>query len=122
MGPLKESFIIYNSQGKSKGMAIVSFQRSGDAVVARAKYNGKIVDGSEYRHGLPENDSYYSAQSSPLGRPIKIEIIADGTSPSQAPVPTPTPTLLNRLGGIKPASINSQARPAPAQIAVAPPV
>jgi THO complex subunit 4 len=46
VGPLKESFLIYNSQGKSKGMAIVSFQRPGDAVVARTKYDGKIVDGS----------------------------------------------------------------------------
>jgi RNA recognition motif-containing protein len=46
VGPLKESFLVYNSQGKSKGMAIVSFQRPGDAVVARTKYDGKIVDGS----------------------------------------------------------------------------
>ena len=29
-------------------MAIVSFTRPTDAAVARAKYNGKIVDGSEY--------------------------------------------------------------------------
>jgi THO complex subunit 4 len=46
VGPLKESFLIYNSQGKSKGMAVVSFQRPGDASVARKKYDGKIVDGS----------------------------------------------------------------------------
>jgi len=46
VGPLKESFLIYNSQGRSKGMAIVTFQRFGDAAVARAKYDGKIVDGS----------------------------------------------------------------------------
>ena len=28
-------------------MAVVSFSRAGDAAVARAKYNGKIVDGSK---------------------------------------------------------------------------
>ena len=38
-------FIIYNSQGRSKGMAVVNFQRSGDAAEARRKYNGKIIDG-----------------------------------------------------------------------------
>lgn len=47
MGPLKESFLVYNSQGKSKGMAVVAFQRPGDAMVARAKYDGKFVDGRE---------------------------------------------------------------------------
>ena len=46
VGPLKEAFLIYNSQGKSKGMAIVVFQRPADALVARTKYDGKIVDGS----------------------------------------------------------------------------
>jgi THO complex subunit 4 len=35
VGPLQDSFLIYNSSGKSKGMAIVSFQRAGDAAVAR---------------------------------------------------------------------------------------
>lgn len=39
--------MVYNSQGKSRGMAVVTFARPGDAAVARAKYNGKIVDGSE---------------------------------------------------------------------------
>lgn len=45
VGPLKEVFLIYNSQGRSKGMAVVAFQRSGDAAVARAKYDGKFIDG-----------------------------------------------------------------------------
>lgn len=47
VGPMKDLFIIYNSQGRSKGMAVVTFQRPGDAVVARTKYNQKIVDGSK---------------------------------------------------------------------------
>jgi THO complex subunit 4 len=29
-------------------MAVVVFQRPGDAVVARSKYDGKIVDGREF--------------------------------------------------------------------------
>jgi len=45
VGPLRESFLVYNSQGKSKGMAVVSFQRPGDALLAKAKYDGKVVDG-----------------------------------------------------------------------------
>ena len=48
MGPLRDAFLIYNNQGKSKGMAVVTFQRAGDAAVARAKYDGKIVDGREF--------------------------------------------------------------------------
>jgi THO complex subunit 4 len=47
VGPLKESFLVYNSQGNSKGMAVVTFQRPGDALAAQAKYDGKIVDGRE---------------------------------------------------------------------------
>lgn len=47
VGPMKDLFIIYNSQGRSKGMAVVTFHRPGDAVVARTKYNQKIVDGSK---------------------------------------------------------------------------
>jgi THO complex subunit 4 len=45
VGPLKDSFLICNPQGASKGMAIVVFQRPEDAAVARTKYDGKIVDG-----------------------------------------------------------------------------
>ena len=47
VGPVKEVFIVFNSQARSKGMAVVTFQRAGDAAVARTKYNGKIVDGRE---------------------------------------------------------------------------
>lgn len=50
VGPMKDLFIIYNSQGRSKGMAVVTFQRPGDALVARMKYNQKIVDGSKSFH------------------------------------------------------------------------
>ncbi|KAJ7683033.1 hypothetical protein B0H17DRAFT_942367 [Mycena rosella] len=79
VGPLRESFLIYNSHGKSKGMAVVAFQRPGDAAIARAKYDGKIVDGR---------------------RPIKIEVIVEsGASciPSAPSAPPAPPTLFDRL-------------------------
>ncbi|KAJ6627828.1 hypothetical protein B0H10DRAFT_1992089 [Mycena sp. CBHHK59/15] len=75
VGPLKESFLIYNSQGKSKGMAVVAFQRSGDAAIARSKYDGKIVDGR---------------------RPIKIEVIIESNSPEPL-TPRQPPSLFDRL-------------------------
>ncbi|KAJ3915781.1 hypothetical protein F5877DRAFT_47939 [Lentinula edodes] len=82
VGPLKESFIIYNNQGRSKGMAVVVFQRPGDAMIAREKYDGKFVDGR---------------------RPIRIELVSDGpaiptgpsSSSSSAP-PAPL-SLIDRL-------------------------
>ncbi|KAF9262238.1 hypothetical protein L218DRAFT_929416 [Marasmius fiardii PR-910] len=81
VGPLKGSFIIYNSAGRSKGMAVVWFQRPGDAAVAQAKYDGKFVDGR---------------------RPIRIEIISDsvpipGTSAGVAPTAPHTLSLLDRI-------------------------
>ncbi|KAF5345912.1 hypothetical protein D9758_011394 [Tetrapyrgos nigripes] len=81
VGPLKESFLIYNSQGKSKGMAVVSFQKTEDAAMAKAKYDGKFVDGR---------------------RPIKIEIITDKTPSSSGSAPTepaPPPSLIDRIQG-----------------------
>ncbi|KAI0696835.1 hypothetical protein BC835DRAFT_841992 [Cytidiella melzeri] len=92
VGPVKEdeTFIVYNNKGDSRGMAIVSFQREGDAYAARAKYNGKLIDGR---------------------KPIKIEIVKDEDAPSQtAIVPPAPPSLLQRLGG--PAT-NGKANAAP---------
>ncbi|KAF9482304.1 hypothetical protein BDN70DRAFT_801800 [Pholiota conissans] len=91
VGPLKESFLVYNSQGKSKGMAVVTFQRPGDALVARAKYNGRIVDGR---------------------RGIKIEIMVDSDMPTRPTVPS-TPSLFERLAP-SPAQ-NSASMTAPTQ-------
>jgi len=83
VGPLKDVLLVYNSQGRSKGVAVVSFQRTADAAVARSKYHNKIVDGK---------------------RPIKIEIVVDGIPSSSAAQPaTQAPmqprSLLQRLGG-----------------------
>ncbi|KAF4583439.1 hypothetical protein EYR38_002190 [Pleurotus pulmonarius] len=75
VGPLKEVVLVYNNQGKSKGLAIVSFQKTTDAAVARTKYHGKIVDGR---------------------RPIKVEIIVDGDL-QPSPLPPTAPSLFSRL-------------------------
>jgi len=61
VGPLKEVFIVYNSQGRSKGMAVVVFQRPGDAEVARTKYHGKIVDARGFHVLIPYRKVYLLA-------------------------------------------------------------
>ncbi|PPQ71766.1 hypothetical protein CVT24_006527 [Panaeolus cyanescens] len=76
VGPLKECFLVYNSQGKSKGMAVITFQRAGDSFVARQKYNGKIIDGR--RH-------------------IKLEILLDQDHPTPQSAQRSIPSLLNRI-------------------------
>jgi THO complex subunit 4 len=48
VGPTHNVFIIYNSSGNSKGMAVAHFARPGDAAVAKQKYHGKIVDSSAF--------------------------------------------------------------------------
>ncbi|KAG6902167.1 hypothetical protein C0995_003641 [Termitomyces sp. Mi166 len=109
IGPLRESFLVYNSQGHSKGMAIVSFARPGDAMLAKQKYDGKVVDGR---------------------RPLKIEIITEGTPLPGAPTgPPPTPSLLNRIGNpanaqptaANGARISPQAQKARSQTQIIPP-
>lgn len=45
IGPVYDCYLVYNSQGRSKGVAIVHFQRRGDALEARRMFDGKIIDG-----------------------------------------------------------------------------
>ncbi|KAK7034536.1 hypothetical protein VNI00_012383 [Paramarasmius palmivorus] len=95
VGPLKDSFIIYNNAGQSKGMAVVWFQRPNDAAVAKQKYDGKFVDGR---------------------RPIKIEIVTDGTSPP-TPAPQQPPSLFERIDGRKSATAPGTSTAAPSSTA-----
>ncbi|KAJ7185615.1 hypothetical protein C8R46DRAFT_1061217 [Mycena filopes] len=100
VGPLRESFLIYNSQGKSKGMAVVAFQRPGDAVIARSKYDGKIVDGR---------------------RPIKIEVIVESgaAAPSLIPIAPPAPpSLFDRLQSSRAPVAGPSKAPAPHAVPV----
>ncbi|KAF8648237.1 hypothetical protein AX16_006319 [Volvariella volvacea WC 439] len=85
VGPVSEAFLVYNNQGHSKGMAVVHFTRPGDALLARQKYDGKIVDGR---------------------RPIKIEIIHDGVPPKPQPQ-----SLLARLAPPPPLPISEPVIP-----------
>ena len=39
--------LFYNDKGLPKGMALVGFQRNGDAALAVDKYDGRFVDNSE---------------------------------------------------------------------------
>ncbi|KAI9438596.1 hypothetical protein H4582DRAFT_184044 [Lactarius indigo] len=84
VGPIKDMFIIYNSQGRSKGMAVVTFQRATDAISARSKYDGKVIDG---KHKL------------------KIELVTDSDEPLPEVVKE-QPSLLSRIAGLhtRPAS------------------
>ncbi|KAH8987825.1 hypothetical protein EDB92DRAFT_1874310 [Lactarius akahatsu] len=82
VGPIKDMFIIYNSQGRSKGMAVVTFQRATDAVSARSKYDGKVIDG---KHKL------------------KIELVTDSDEPLPEVVKE-QPSLLSRIAGTRPTS------------------
>jgi THO complex subunit 4 len=60
-------------------MAVVTFQRATDAVSARSKYNGKVIDG---KHKL------------------KIELVTDNDEPlPQAVTSKEQPSLLSRISG-----------------------
>ncbi|VDC05720.1 unnamed protein product [Peniophora sp. CBMAI 1063] len=77
VGPLRDLYVIYNSQGRSKGHAVVYFARGGDASLARQKYNGKMIDGR---------------------LKLKVEIVIDGDAPGNQVAPAPQqPALLARL-------------------------
>jgi len=89
VGPLKDVTLHYDSQGRSKGVAAVHFQRRGDGTKAFQQYNNRLIDGK---------------------RPMKIEIVLDPSRPAPpaslasrvAPAPTATPTEGVRTGGGRP--------------------
>ncbi|KAI0631277.1 hypothetical protein C8Q77DRAFT_198207 [Trametes polyzona] len=87
VGPLKDVTLHYDSQGRSKGVAAVHFQRRGDGTKAYQQYNNRLIDGK---------------------RPMKIEIIIDPSKPAPAaslaarvaPAPAPVAeTTTPRTGG-----------------------
>lgn len=80
-------------------MAVVTFQRAGDAAVARAKYDGKIVDGREFFVLVLCFGAMVLTRW--IGRPLKIEIVYDGGPPAGAgAVLSGQPSLLDRIGQI----------------------
>ncbi|KAH7928590.1 hypothetical protein BV22DRAFT_1004467 [Leucogyrophana mollusca] len=46
VGPLREVTLHYDSQGRSKGVAAVHFQKKGDGSKAYQQYNNRLIDGS----------------------------------------------------------------------------
>ncbi|KAJ8473647.1 hypothetical protein ONZ51_g7732 [Trametes cubensis] len=86
VGPLKDVTLHYDSQGRSKGVAAVHFQRRGDGTKAYQQYNNRLIDGK---------------------RPMKIEIVVDPSKPAPpaslaarvAPAPASAPEATPRTGG-----------------------
>jgi len=70
VGPLREVNLHYDSNGRSKGVASVIFQKKGDGNKAYQQYNNRLIDGK---------------------RPMKIEVVVD---PSRL---APIPTLASRV-------------------------
>ncbi|KAI0754386.1 hypothetical protein C8Q80DRAFT_1138759 [Daedaleopsis nitida] len=89
VGPLKDVNLHYDAQGRSKGVAVVHFQRRGDGTKAVQQYNNRLIDGK---------------------RPMKIEIVVDPSKPAPAaslasrvaPAPAAAPAAAEavpRIGG-----------------------
>ncbi|TRM63628.1 hypothetical protein BD626DRAFT_494900 [Schizophyllum amplum] len=61
VGPLRTVMIHYDAGGRSKGIAVVNFQRAGDGNKAYQQYNNRLIDGK---------------------RPMKVEIVFDPSRPA----------------------------------------
>ena len=50
IGPVNiaQSFMAYTNKGFPRGVTIITFMRAGDAMKARERYDGKVIDGSAY--------------------------------------------------------------------------
>ncbi|OBZ75390.1 mRNA export protein mlo3 [Grifola frondosa] len=89
VGPLKDVTLHYDSQGRSKGVAAIHFQRRGDGTKAFQQYNNRLIDGK---------------------RPMKIEIVVDPSRPAPpaslasrvAPAPAVPVETAPRTGGGRP--------------------
>ncbi|EJC99354.1 uncharacterized protein FOMMEDRAFT_142893 [Fomitiporia mediterranea MF3/22] len=94
IGPvvLRDSFLICNSKGVPRGAAIVTFTRGIDASRARARYNGKVIDGK---------------------RAIKLEIILDRDVDSSRPSQQQPPTAPNGVQQQKPKTLFDRLGPLP---------
>ena len=80
--------LFYNDKGLPKGMALVGFQRDGDATLAANKYDGRFVDNSELLYQSP-SCRFTFAVPVVSERPLKVEVIVgkDAATPSKKPPP-----------------------------------
>ncbi|KAF8069039.1 hypothetical protein FPV67DRAFT_1490853 [Lyophyllum atratum] len=76
VGPLREVTLHYDSNGRSKGVAAVQFQRKGDGTKAFQQYNNRLIDGK---------------------KPMKIEIVV-------APAPATLASRVAPAAGAAPAN------------------
>ncbi|KLO09011.1 hypothetical protein SCHPADRAFT_908142 [Schizopora paradoxa] len=95
IGPVNitQSFMAHNNKGFPRGVTIISFMRPGDAMKARERYDGKVIDGK---------------------RAIKLELIVSHVEPPppRQPPTGPKTNLQDRIGPqLYPATIPSQATP-----------
>lgn len=97
---MKDLFIIYNNQARSKGMAVVTFHRPVDAGVAQSKYNGKVIDGStSFSAHFTSITDWALSQ---IEHKLKIELVTDSDELSVQPTKdqlNAPPSLLSRIAG-----------------------
>lgn len=95
--------LFFNDKGLPKGMALVGFQRDGDAAVAAEKYDGRFVDNSKQLFLSPPRRLMRVVSE----RPLKVEVIvsknvafppkkAPATNQTSSSSPRPL-TLLERM-------------------------
>ena len=79
-------------------MGVVTFQRATDAVLARSKYNGKVIDGSKF-FSRPMCVCKQSINQK-LEHKLKIELVTDSDEPLPKAVKE-HPSLLSRISGLR---------------------
>lgn len=79
-------------------MAVVTFQRATDAVLARSKYDGKVIDGSKF---LLFTKRVYTGNrpTEKLEHKLKIELVTEADEPLPKAVKEQQPSLLSRISG-----------------------
>ncbi|OBZ67955.1 mRNA export protein mlo3 [Grifola frondosa] len=65
VGPLKDVTLHYDSQGRSKGVAAVHFQRRGDGTKAFQQYNNRLIDGTLSTYCVEAFSATAASQGSP---------------------------------------------------------
>lgn len=84
--------MFYNDKGLPKGMALVGFQRDGDAALAADKYDGRFVDNSEWPYPSPSCRPIDVVSE----RPLRVEIIVNkdaATTSKKTPAAKESPSL-----------------------------
>jgi hypothetical protein len=112
VGPTKEVMLFYNDKGLPKGMALVGFQREGDATLAVDRYDGRFVDNSESLC-LPSSRRFTFVA---LERPLKVEVIVGKGAvlpsknlPATKASPSPLPQSRSLLERMKVAPVKGPA-------------